>query len=88
MPTTRARHVVTETDTIARAIDDAAKRWPDETRRGRLLLRLIEEGHGVVIGSEEQQRIERRAAVKQTRGALTGMYEPGYLERLREDWPE
>lgn len=88
MPTTRPRHVVTETDSIARAINDAAKRWPGETRRGRLLLLLIEEGHGVVLGNEDQQRIERRAAIARTRGTLTGMYEPDYLERLREDWPE
>lgn len=29
----------------------------------------------------------RRAAVEETAGALTGTYEPGYLEALREDWP-
>jgi hypothetical protein len=31
---------------------------------------------------------ERRATVEATAGALTGVYEPGELERLREDWPE
>jgi hypothetical protein len=27
------------------------------------------------------------AAVKETAGALTGAYDPGYLRGLREDWP-
>src|ERR1019366_8168817 len=41
VPTTRPRHVITETDEIARAIDDAAKRWPeDRNSRARLLLHL------------------------------------------------
>lgn len=87
MPTTRPRHVVTETDTVARAIDDAAKRWPEETRRGRLLLRLIEEGHGAIDGRVTDQRARRHDAIEQASGIFTGMYEEGYLKRLREDWP-
>jgi len=35
--------------------------------------------------AEEAER--RRAAILRTSGALTGVYEPGYLERLRDDWP-
>ena len=29
----------------------------------------------------------RREAIQRTSGALTGAYEPDYLERLRHDWP-
>jgi len=31
---------------------------------------------------------ERKAAIAQTAGALTGSYPPATLELLREDWPE
>ena len=30
----------------------------------------------------------RREAIRRTSGALSGAYEPGYLDRLRQDWPE
>jgi hypothetical protein len=29
----------------------------------------------------------RREAIRRTSGALTGVFEPDYLERLRDDWP-
>src|SRR2546430_2026058 len=46
MPTARPRHMITETDEISEALDDAARRWPgDRHERKRLLVRLIEEGH-------------------------------------------
>ncbi|MDQ3454090.1 MAG: hypothetical protein M3513_01115 [Actinomycetota bacterium] len=88
MPTTRPRHLVTETDQVARALDDAASRWPeDKGRRGKLLLHLVEHGHKALLDEADSNRQERRAAIRRTSGALTGTYEPDYLERLRDDWP-
>ncbi|GDY32600.1 hypothetical protein [Gandjariella thermophila] len=80
--------MVTETDEVARALDEAAECWPAERHsRSRLLLRLIEEGHRAL--REERQRAidERRSAIDETSGMLTGVYGKDYLERLREDWP-
>lgn len=88
MPTTRRRHLITESDEVAQAIEDAARRWPeDRRRRSRLLLRLVEEGHHSLLQQAEERRQARVAAIERTSGALTGAYEPGYLDRLREDWP-
>ena len=88
MPTTRPRHVVTETDRVARALDDAAKRWPAESgNRSRLLLRLVEEGHAAVTRDHEQLVARRRDAIERASGSLTGLYGPDYLEQLRQDWP-
>lgn len=88
MPTTRRRHLITETDQVARAIDDAARRWPgDSENRARLLLRLLEEGHRAVVDQQAGVVRERRAAVARTSGALTGLYGEGYLDDLRKDWP-
>lgn len=36
----------------------------------------------------EREAEERKAAIAQTAGALTGAYPPAALEQLREDWPE
>lgn len=88
MPTTRPRHVITETDQVARALDDAAARWPeDRGSRAKLLLHLVEEGHRALVAHDVQRDAERRAAIERTSGVLNGVYEPDYLQRLREDWP-
>jgi hypothetical protein len=89
MPTDRPRHTITETDEVARALHDAARRWPDDSERpGKLLLDLVREGHRTIAVEEEQAIADRRAAIERTGGALTGSYPVGYLERLRQDWPE
>jgi hypothetical protein len=88
MPTTRARHVITETENIARALDDAANRWPeDRDNRRRLLLRLLDEGHRAAVKEHEQAISDRRAAITRTSGIFTGIYGPDSLAQLREDWP-
>lgn len=87
MPTTRPRHVVTETEAVARALDDAAEQWPEESSRAKLLLRLVGEGHRAVMGQREHRASTRREAVARTSGALTGVYGRDYLTELREDWP-
>jgi hypothetical protein len=89
MPTTRPRHVITETEQIVQALDDAARRWPaDRDNRAKLLAHLVEEGHRAVLSELERDISARRDAVARTSGALTGAYGEGYLADLREDWPE
>jgi hypothetical protein len=87
MPTTRPRIMITETDELAEALDAAAARWPEVGSRRELLLRLVEQGRYVIERDREEELERRRAAIRRTSGALTGVYEPGYLERLRDDWP-
>ena len=89
MPTTRRRHVITETDEIVRALDDAARRWPaDGGNRAKLLAHLVEEGHRAVVGELERHANARRDAIARTSGVLTGAYGDSYLADLREDWPQ
>ena len=81
MPTERRRHTITETDEIARALDDAARHWPeDRRRRSRLLLRLVQAGHEAIGAEREDDAARRREAVRSTSGVLTGAYP--------EDWPK
>jgi hypothetical protein len=88
MPTTRPRHLITETDQVAQALDDAARRWPeDRESRAKLLVHLVEEGHRALLDQVDDRRRARLAAIKRTSGALSGVYDADYLERLREDWP-
>lgn len=88
MPTNRPRHVITETDAVARALDDAAARWPDDSdSRAKLLLHLVEEGHRAVAGQRALDAAAYRDAVAKTSGSLTGLYDRDYLDKLRADWP-
>lgn len=85
MPTSRRRYQVTETDEIARALDEAAKQWPHEPR-SRLVVRAITAG-GEALAKDA--KLERRlATLKRLRGSEPDAYGPGYLENLRSEWPE
>lgn len=89
MPTTRPRHLITESDELTIALDDAAKRWPEDRHsRAKLLVHLAEEGHRALIADAQRKRAQRLAAIRSTSGELSGAYGQGYLKRLREDWPE
>jgi hypothetical protein len=83
MPTSKPRYTLTDTGDLSDLLDAAQQRWPEVTDRKTLLLRLA------VVGGESisDTAAKRRAAVVETAGALSGVYEPGELERLREDWP-
>ena len=87
MPTTRQRYLITESDRLKAALDDAARRWPEVKSRAKLLVRLAEEGHDVLLGTASQTTADRRAIIERTSGVVTGVYEPGYLEALRQEWP-
>jgi hypothetical protein len=87
MPTTRPRLTITETEEIARALDEAAARWPHISSRRELLLRLVEEGRAALAHDDDELVVARRDAIARTKGVLSGAYEPDYLARLREDWP-
>lgn len=83
MTTTLHRIKVTETPTVADAIAEARRRWPDEARESRLIARALADW-------TETRRAEadaRRTALH----ALAGKYPypPNYLEDLRaSDWPD
>jgi hypothetical protein len=36
----------------------------------------------------EREAGDRAGAVEETAGALSGVYAPGELDRLRDEWPE
>jgi hypothetical protein len=89
VPTARPRHTITQTDEVTRALEDAARRWPEDRQRpAKLLLSLVREGQRAISVEDEQVAANRRDAIARTSGVLTGTYPKGYLGRLRRDWPE
>jgi hypothetical protein len=84
MPTTKPRYTFTDTGELREQLDAAQRRWPGVRDRKELLLRLAAAGREAI----RLEETKRQTAVKETAGALTGIYRPDELERLREDWPE
>ena len=84
MPTTKPRYTVTDSGAVSELLDEAQRRWPEVGDRKVLLLRLAEAGREAI----EREGEARRAAIVETAGALSGVYEPEELARLREDWPQ
>ena len=83
MPTTRPRHLLTETDEIAEAIDAAAPLYPGSTRAD-ILRRLVHIG----FESITDQQVRRRIVVREVAGRYPGLYPAGYLDDLRGEWRE
>ena len=86
MPTTRPRHFVTETDDLARALDEAAGKWPGLSR-AQILVQLALEGHRAAQRAQNERRRRRLAALRKHSGVLAGVYGPNYLDKLRDEWP-
>jgi len=84
MPTTKPRYTLTDTGALREQLDEAQRRWPEVRDRKALLLRLTAAGRAAI----EREARERKSAIEETAGLLTGVYRPDELERLREDWPE
>lgn len=77
---------MTETDELAAAIDDAARRWPDLSR-AQLIVRLALEGQRAAQEAGDGRRRRRLNALRKHSGILTGAYGADYLNRLRDEWP-
>ena len=50
------------------------------------VLRVTADGDRIVISREESLAERRRRAIRQVAGSVPGVYEPGYLDKLRDEW--
>ncbi len=49
-------------------------------------LRVEAEGNRIVLSREEGLVERRLRAIETVAGSMAGVYEPGYLDRLRDEW--
>lgn len=85
MPTARPRHLVTESDELAAALDAAARRHPGVSRP-QLLVRLALEEHRSAQADAGERRRHRAAVVDRHAGVLTGCWTAGDRGAPDEDW--
>ncbi|WP_052226277.1 hypothetical protein [Microbacterium mangrovi] len=89
MPTLRARHMITETDEIRAAIDEAAAFWPDAAgNRAELVRRLLLQGAPSALETETRRRIAFLASVDDAAGSMRGVYPNDAARSLTEEWPD
>lgn len=88
MPTTKPRHMITETDQISQALIQAAKLWPELAGQRTLLLRkLLEVGIQTVEQGLENDTAQRLATIEKLAGSMDGVWPANWREELAEDWP-
>lgn len=80
--------MITESDALARALDNAALLWPEcEDNRAELLRQIIERGIASIQEESEEKLNARRKAVLAAAGSLSGLWPEGYLDEMRAEWP-
>ena len=87
MPTSLPRTQVTHTEAVRHALEVAAQRWPGQ-KTSALLTHLIEEGARVIEGDERAEHLKRQAKLDSIIQNYGAMYNPGYLDELRDGWDE
>lgn len=79
---------MTETDELRAILERGKKLWPDEADNPReLILHLVREG---IARSDARQpsAADRLAAIDELEQSRPNWYPDGYLEDVREGWPE
>jgi len=87
MPTTLKRTMVTHTPSVQNAIDVGKQIWPGASD-SECLVKLVEKGAAAMKNEKEFREKQWREIVKAGAGCLSGAYPEGYLEEIREGWPE
>lgn len=81
--------MITETDEVEAALDNAALAWPElQGERGALLRKLIAEGAEVAHALRAARLAQRRAAIRETSGMFTGVWPADVVQQMRDEWPE
>ena len=88
MPTLRPRHMITESDRIAEALESAATLWPElGADRGLLLRKILETGAEAIEQQVRDRNESRRLAVAKSAGSLDGVWPANWRDELRDEWP-
>lgn len=81
--------MITETDQLTDALDEAAKLWPELADQRTLLLRkLLEVGMEAFETRALEKKRGRLAAVGKLAGSMDGSWPKNWKQELASDWPK
>jgi hypothetical protein len=81
--------MITESDRLAHALDEASSRWPEIAHdRAALLRRIIDAGVDELAARRANYQNERRLAVEKLAGVGDGVWPDGWRDRARDEWPD
>lgn len=88
MPTTRPRHMITESDELGSALDIAAARWPELAGdRSKLLRKILEVGIDSLTTAAASSKRARLEHIDRIAGSMSGTWPANWKEELEADWP-
>jgi NAD-dependent DNA ligase len=80
--------MITETDQLATALNQAANLWPELSGQRTLLLRKILEVGIESIGEDTAKLTDARLAnIQKLAGSMDDVWPSNWKEELAEDWP-
>lgn len=80
--------MITESDQLAKALDHAAKVYPELVdERAELLRCLIQRGIESLEAEYDEAIEARKNAIRGVAGSLSGVWPENYLDELRSEWP-
>ena len=89
MPTTRPRHMITETDRLTHALDVAAAIYPElDSNRGALLRRVLDVGIDAVLAHDTQVANTRKQRILELSQQMSGVWPENWREELLTEWPQ
>lgn len=89
MPTNRHRHMITETENVAQALEVAAEAWPEHRGdKGALLKMLLATGKESLESKKQLQRIMRIQAIQEAANKFEGVWPSNWREEVQGEWPE
>lgn len=88
MPTTRPRHMITESEQLAHALELAGERWPEIAEdKGKLIKKMLEFSAEALRKEQNSVMAQRLSKVEELAGSLEDVWPANWREEARAEWP-
>ena len=89
MPTTRPRHMITETEHLKKTLDAAATLWPELSQeRAELLRKVLETGESAIREQAKAKSKLRKQAIENLIQDSKNIWPSNWNEARKAEWPD
>ena len=80
--------MITESDELAKALDTAARIWPEHREnRSELLRQIVRVGTERIENTESERVSRRKAAIEASAGRFRHLWPSDWRDEMRDEWP-